>query len=1271
MMLRVLLLSVLGLFSLPVFAATYTFSSGGFFNPHSPPPCSGGSWQARSGNVFTCTGRVILASGDDLRVSTSIFEGLGSIRVIALNGFALNNNVIGTAAKNITLETSFGSIDAIGTNSIQGAVVSASGAVNLSGTSVFAVNSGSGAISLNTSQVSGNVVGQGAITTNGTQVSGSLSTSNGAINLTGGQVNGLVTSNCCTLTSNGTNLLGGANANSGLSITGGTLSGDFTGNNNPVTFTGVTLAAGSVSGGSATFTNSQLGSAETPVTVTTLFNEVTLNNTRAFGNFTAPSYSTIVVNSPSSVTGTCLPNSTPANACQPPLVPTCFFDDNFERTTLGDAWVTTRRSGSFNIGIANNSGRRMRLTDDSSEVATAATLQWLLPAANNLVTIEFDYYAYSTRNNRGADGIAVILSDGSVTPQPGSFGGSLGYAQRNNGDAGFAGGWLGIGLDEFGNFANPTEGRNGGPGFIGDALTIRGSAAGAYRYLAGTGSLNPGIDTSAATSSASPGHRYRIVVDSRAAGQAMVSVARRTTSGGSFQTLVAPFNALASAGQGTIPTDFLLSFTGSTGGSVNIHELDAVQVCAARYRPVGPQIDHFRFTHASSSLTCNPLEVTLRACLNASCSQLYTDPVTVELSPSALWVGGNPLTFSGGVTTLQLRGNTPGTVTLGVNSSTPPARAFGTNLCSTADCRVSFVESGFIVDTPDVLAAKPASATIRAVRADPANPQACVPGFAGGSREVQWRASYLEPTSGTQPVRLDGTAVGSTFTPVSVTFDSNASATVPLRYDDAGQIRLQARYAPTSGNESGLIMAGEDSFVSRPYGLCLQTPSTCGEGSSWPSCSLMPGGVRAGDAFDLDLRAVAWQRDGQPLTADELCSNPTTPNFRLSDIGLSHQVLAPAGGVPGSLSLDRYSHNLGAVTRVRPAISEVGVFRLSATPPSYLGQPINGGSSAPVGRLAPARLEAQGSATLQAACGVFSYQGQPMGFAQSPQVDITARNRQNVITANYDHPDFWRLASPSRAAQASGVSYLSVVSANGRNAFASTQAGADLNARLTVQGTASAATVNATPGDGQRRFTWSGESLVYAPATSPQTEDLPFEAQVQMGFEAAALRDSDGICYGSETSCAGYNFSFAGSEVRLGRLLMGNAHGSELQSLSLPLQVQSWQNVAGQNLFAVNTTDTCSNPLLQNVDLGPYSGNLDGHTTPGIGWSSSSLGTVLLSAPGSGNQGSVLARLRNTPAWLWFNWSGNGREAASGLATFGIHAGSPPLIYRRELYRTQ
>ena len=312
---------------------------------------------------------------------------------------------------------------------------------------------------------------------------------------------------------------------------------------------------------------------------------------------------------------------------------TCFNDEFTESSLSPDDWVTSVASGSFTPADVNG---RLRMTEAVSNQSTAATLQREIPGADNLVILEFDYYAYG---GSGADGLAVVLSDATITPQPGSFGGSLGYAQRNNGDPGFAGGWLGIGLDEFGNFSNPTEGRQGGPGFRRDAVAIRGAYQGGYRFLRGTGTLATGIDQPGNDPSA---HRYRITVDSRNAGDALVSVERDVTgTGNNFQGLIGPFNALNEAGQPAVPENFLLSLTGSTGGSTNIHELDNIQLCALQLNPVGDQVDHFEILHDGVALTCQPETVTIRACANEDCDQLFTDPVQATLAPSDGWQGGN------------------------------------------------------------------------------------------------------------------------------------------------------------------------------------------------------------------------------------------------------------------------------------------------------------------------------------------------------------------------------------------------------------------------------------------------------------------------------------------------------------------------------------------------------------------------------------------------------------------------------------------------------
>lgn len=80
------------------------------------------------------------------------------------------------------------------------------------------------------------------------------------------------------------------------------------------------------------------------------------------------------------------------------------------------------------------------------------------------VLIDFEYKMWRNKSGyNGADGIGVFLFDGKYGPVVGSnefklggYGGSLGYAGKGN--PGLSGGYVGIGLDAYGNFANTSDG---------------------------------------------------------------------------------------------------------------------------------------------------------------------------------------------------------------------------------------------------------------------------------------------------------------------------------------------------------------------------------------------------------------------------------------------------------------------------------------------------------------------------------------------------------------------------------------------------------------------------------------------------------------------------------------------------------------------------------------------------------------------------------------------------------------------------------------------
>jgi len=93
-------------FSLPALAATYSFASG------SNPPCSG-TWSV-SGSVYSCSGKLTLATGDSILPTSGI-----TIKATSGIVFA-GNNTVGSSTATVDLENNYGGIQISGTSTIFG-----------------------------------------------------------------------------------------------------------------------------------------------------------------------------------------------------------------------------------------------------------------------------------------------------------------------------------------------------------------------------------------------------------------------------------------------------------------------------------------------------------------------------------------------------------------------------------------------------------------------------------------------------------------------------------------------------------------------------------------------------------------------------------------------------------------------------------------------------------------------------------------------------------------------------------------------------------------------------------------------------------------------------------------------------------------------------------------------------------------------------------------------------------------------------------------------
>ena len=192
-------------------------------------------------------------------------------------------------------------------------------------------------------------------------------------------------------------------------------------------------------------------------------------------------------------------------------------------------------------------------------------------SSNNGIVAEFRYYA---DEGDGADGIAFFLVDGDLVDAgniaPGAFGGSLGYAQNDAPTDGIPHAYLGIGFDEFGNFVVDNEGKEGGlSSTVPHSVGLRGSGNGTdgYAYLTSTdisSTLGQTIDG---------GWRQARVTIQPHTGSSTVRVEMSFDDGATWDTVIDDYTYTEAP-----PDNLKLGFTGSTGGSTNVHAISELDV---------------------------------------------------------------------------------------------------------------------------------------------------------------------------------------------------------------------------------------------------------------------------------------------------------------------------------------------------------------------------------------------------------------------------------------------------------------------------------------------------------------------------------------------------------------------------------------------------------------------------------------------------------------------------------------------------------------------
>ncbi|EGQ9054648.1 MSHA biogenesis protein MshQ [Vibrio parahaemolyticus] len=951
-----------------------------------------------------------------------------------------------------------------------------------------------------------------------------------------------------------------------------------------------------------------------------------------------------------------------------------------------DNWSVIGYGSSVKPQVING---RFRLNDNSARQATASAYNYLFPSDKNYLEIEFDHFAYGGGYD-GADGVALVISDANVPPQTGAFGGPLGYGMKlyknHSGEVshdveGFAGGWLGIGIDEYGNFyreGGESLATHGSPNSVGvrgpGIKDSNGKWVQGYEYIKGV-RFNQPLDNRSNTP-----HRYKVVLNSRYSGVITLSVQRKVGVNGQWSTVISDFDVLTEGNFNYTPENFRISVTASTGALTNTHEMDNFQVCADKFQKITDGIHHFEFDYAGTGSICQASEVTLRACMDESCSKTYpssilnanpgavVDPVTVSLLPQSdslvAWEGGDHVTFSDSVS-LKLQAFQSGSAKLGIASSSVPQFGFDGAKCRIAggplseqNCNILFNSAALGVTVPDKVAGKPFFNTdgdaLYSNQSSPYLEFCSLPSQQGGNgenRDVQLSIERIEPTSNAVSVPVyvsfkkrdgkfsDEVSVGTTDVDIAdVYFNSQGKAYFNLRYPEAGKVALKAKIKDESDS------LGQNSFVSFPAYLTLST-----DGGQCSSGSCSQGFVAAGEPFNMFVTAHQF-------------GGALAKNYQQEGLSVVHKVTYPTTGAlsAGVLGKDVYNHDTptNAKDSIEQSVSEVGAFEFTVTPPeAYLGskafviEPAKG----VIGRFYPKYFKVYPDESVDwdyPNAQSFAYMNQPFGVSK---FYVEALNAGKGALTNYTYFDDSLLAKFNLYENGAYTSrFSSIKTYSGTWKESSGKSLADSRSVGIYTGS-------------------SSDGLFVAKGNGAHYPDGPFNL-FEQGKDTLISITGSSSSMDPVTVIESDSVLAPQPDIRFGRVDLDDVGGNQGTTLRVPLRVEYWNG----SRFIANSDDS------QTRVLGETEDGSQVHIWPtdntakvvslgagGLVSSGYSRSVTATEAESYRQQTRVWLDLEsggNSLPWLKYNWDNKnaGEENPSSVVTFGIHRGNDRVIYRGE-----